>query len=152
MFIYLVQHGKSFDKDVNPDRPLTTTGKEETISTANQLLNKDIKISKIIHSDKTRAIETATIFADILDSDISAEYSAGLNPNDDVSVIAEQLCDSYHFINNIMIVGHLPSLSKLASLLLTEDEDKPVIAFKNSGVVSLSYENGKWLLQWAITP
>lgn len=152
MFIYLVQHGKSFDKKENPDRPLTSAGKEETISLANQLLNKEIKISKIIHSDKTRAIETATIFADILDSNVGVEYSSELNPNDNVEIIAEQLCESYHLINNIMIVGHLPFLSRLASLLITGDKDKPIIAFKNSEVVCLSFEEEKWLLQWAITP
>ena len=143
-----MQHGKSYTKDINPDRPLTQEGREETISEANQIKSKDVKISKIIHSNKIRAIETANIFSEIIGPGIPTFFSENLNPNDDVTVLAEQLNTS----DNLMIVGHLPFLSKLASFLLTGTIDKPIIAFKNSGVVCLEFENNNWVIQWIVVP
>ena len=148
MYIYLVQHGKSYAKDINPDRPLTSEGKEETILVANRIKNKNVKISKIIHSNKTRAIETANIFTETLGPGILTSFEDNLNPNDDVTVLAEQLNKS----NNLMVVGHLPFLSKLASLLLTGTIDKPIIAFKNSGVICLKFEDNNWIIEWIVVP
>lgn len=157
MNVYLVQHGKAYDKEENSDRPLNTAGKEETSLTANQLLNNNIEVSKIIHSNKTRAIETARIIADTLNSDtvnskITIEFCPGLNPNDNVEAFAEQLNNSSESTDNIMIVGHLPFLSKLLSQLVVGDKDIPIIEFRNSAVVCIKFENQKWLLQWIMTP
>ncbi|MCK5078007.1 MAG: phosphohistidine phosphatase SixA [Calditrichia bacterium] len=148
MCIYLVQHGKSYTKDLNTNRPLTPEGKKETIFVANQIKNKDVKISKIIHSNKTRTIETANIFSETLDPDIPTSFEENLNPNDDITVFAEQLNKSA----NLMVVSHLPFLSKLASFLLTGTIDNPIIAFKNSGVICLKFENNNWIIEWIVVP
>ena len=52
---------------------------------------------------------------------------------------------------NLMIVGHLPFLQKLASLLLSGTEDNQFISFRNSGVVCLEY-TGAWKVLWAVIP
>jgi phosphohistidine phosphatase len=50
-------------------------------------------------------------------------------------------------------VGHLPHLSKLASLLLTKSDEKVSIGFKNSGIVCLQRDDSSnWLLSWSVTP
>ncbi len=152
MNIYLVQHGKAYDKEENIDRPLNSEGRNETTVTANQLLEKKIEVSKIIHSDKTRAIETAAIIADVLDPNITTEYCAGLSPSDDVEIFAKQLIDQYQTNNNLMIVGHLPFLSKLASHLIVKNKDIPIIQFKNSGIICLKLEDSNCFLQWMMIP
>ena len=54
---------------------------------------------------------------------------------------------------DIMLVGHLPHLSRLSSLILTGDKDRNVIDFKMGGVVCLKKsEDGKWSVEWMITP
>ena len=93
-------------------------------------------------------METANIFSEIIGPGIPTFFSENLNPNDDVTVLAEQLNKS----DNLMIVGHLPFLSKLTSFLLTGTIDKPIIAFKNSGVVCLEFENNNWVIQWIVVP
>jgi phosphohistidine phosphatase len=52
-----------------------------------------------------------------------------------------------------VLVGHLPHLGSLASLLLCGDKEKNVIDFKMGGVVCLKRLNdGKWSVEWMIVP
>ncbi len=52
-----------------------------------------------------------------------------------------------------VLVGHLPNLARLASLLLCNDAEKNVISFRMAGIVCLNRdEKGAWSLQWMITP
>ena len=52
-----------------------------------------------------------------------------------------------------MLVGHLPYMSKLASLLLCGDETKPVIAFQTGGVLCLQRAGrDAWSVRWMVTP
>jgi phosphohistidine phosphatase len=52
-----------------------------------------------------------------------------------------------------MIVGHLPFLSKLASLLLTGSESSETVAFKQGGIVCLKCKDKNlWQIDWMITP
>ncbi len=51
-----------------------------------------------------------------------------------------------------MLVGHLPHLSRLASLLLTADPAREIIAFRMGGMVCLSEWEGQWRLHWILTP
>jgi phosphohistidine phosphatase len=54
---------------------------------------------------------------------------------------------------NIMLVGHLPHLGKLASLLLCGDENAGLISFRMGGALCLERDGaGKWSVQWMIIP
>ena len=53
---------------------------------------------------------------------------------------------------DLMLVGHLPFLSCLASLLLVGDPERSVIRFRNSGIVCLVREQGNWFLGWTVIP
>ena len=50
----------------------------------------------------------------------------------------------------LMIVGHLPHLSRLASLLVLDTADREIIKFTMGGVVCLDYSNNVWSIQWAL--
>jgi phosphohistidine phosphatase len=52
----------------------------------------------------------------------------------------------------LMLVGHLPHLSRLASLLLVGDPGREIIRFRNGAIVCLVQAEGRWLLQWVLTP
>ena len=50
---------------------------------------------------------------------------------------------------NLMIVGHLPFLNRLAAALLCQDESMPVVAFQQAGIVRLDRDKGgRWSLTW----
>lgn len=145
--IYLVQHGKALPKNVDPDRRLSEDGIRETENIARYLYKLGIKIEKIIHSGKLRARMTAEIIGNKLEiNDISAEK--GLEPLDNPNIWREKLDN---IDKNVMIVGHLPHLSKLTSLLLNINTE--VVAFRYSGVLCLERRDDmKWIIKWYITP
>ena len=62
MALFLVQHGISAAKDVDPEKGLTDQGKIETERIAQVAKGYDIKVEKIVHSGKRRAAQTATIY------------------------------------------------------------------------------------------
>ena len=74
----------------------------------------------------------------------------GLAPKDAVEPIKQELEQGN---SNVMIVGHLPFLGRLAALLLTGNADNDVVAFQFGCVVCLKREGpGKWKLEWMIAP
>lgn len=52
----------------------------------------------------------------------------------------------------LMLVGHLPHLSRLASLLILGDAGKEVIRFRMGGVVCLGRNDNGWSVNWALVP
>jgi phosphohistidine phosphatase len=52
-----------------------------------------------------------------------------------------------------MIVGHLPFLGKLVSLLATGNEYTNIVAFEAGGMACLNRSDpGQWQIEWVITP
>ena len=52
----------------------------------------------------------------------------------------------------LMIVGHLPHLSRLVSLLILGTAEKEVIQFTMGSVVCLTKSDDRWLIKWALSP
>ena len=142
MEVYLVQHGESKSKEEGPERPLSDKGKQEVEKIAGSL---KIKPSKILHSPKLRAKQTAEILSSALHAQM--EETEGIKPLDDPG-IAKQLAESD---DKLMIVGHLPHLDKLSSLLIAGNADAGIIKFRMAGVVCLEKDE-KWKLKWMLTP
>jgi len=151
MKLYLVQHGEAKTKDQDPDRPLTEKGREDSEKTACFASEQaHVSVETVFHSDKTRSKETAEIMAAYLFPPKGILQNEDLSPNDDPRIWAGRLLQEQ---DDLMIVGHLPYLSKLSSLLLTESDEQVSIGFKNSGIVCLQKEdNSNWLLNWIVTP
>jgi len=150
MRLYLVQHGKAASKEVDPARPLTKEGAAELQAVAKFISNKRLCVSNIWHSGKRRAVETAEILAEAVKSEEGVSFHEGLSPNDDVSLLRDELGTMK---GDVMIVGHLPFLGKLASLLLAGSEEAGVVSFINGGVVCLERkEAGGWQIEWVVTP
>ena len=52
---------------------------------------------------------------------------------------------------NMMLVGHLPHLAKLAGLVLAGERDRPVIVFRQGGLVGLEEAPAGWSA-WLVLP
>ncbi|MCK7504562.1 MAG: histidine phosphatase family protein [Desulfobacterales bacterium] len=63
MALYLVQHGRSLPKEIDPDQGLSPEGIAETERTARLAAELGLKIGGILQSGKTRARQTAEILA-----------------------------------------------------------------------------------------
>lgn len=145
--IYLVQHGKAYPKDVDPERRLSQEGVEETESVARKARGLNVSVAEVWHSGKARARMTAEIIAQSIGCNYIIE-KAGLAPLDDPRPIYEELINIDY---DVMIVGHLPHLSKLLSLLLHIDTE--VVKFQYSHLLALERdESGKYYIVWYIPP
>ena len=149
MALYLVQHGKSLPREIDPDQSLSPEGTAEAERTARLANDLGLKIGGILQSGKTRARQTAEIFAARLHPPDGIREAPGLKPLDDVSPWRSLKPD-----DNLMLVGHLPFMERLASLLVTGSRETPVIVFQNSGIVCLDRGPGgvNWAIRWALVP
>lgn len=149
MRVYLAQHGIANDEAVDPERGLSGQGREDVTRTAGFLsLFEKPKPSRILHSGKLRAEQTAEMFAEAWGNLPVAEVP-DLAPNDDPAIWAEHLeCMSH----DVMLVGHLPHLQRLAGLLLCNDAQREVVRFRNGGVICLERSENGWTLLWQIHP
>ena len=150
MALYLVQHGKSLPKDQDPDQGLSEEGKAETELIAKTAKEKGVTVSQIRHSVKTRARQTAEIFARSLNPQQGVREISGIKPMDDVAEASAGLGPA----ENIMLVGHLPFMERMTAFLITGSIDKPVFKFQNSGIVSLDKDpdTQSWVILWALLP
>jgi phosphohistidine phosphatase len=151
MNIYLVQHGKPVPKETDPKKPLSEQGLEDIKKMAAFLHRAGVTVKNIFHSGKTRARETAEIMADRLTPGVSPEPMKGLSPLDDAGEVAEKLGQGQ---TDAMIVGHLPHLARLTSILTTGSETASVAAFQQGGVVCLRLfpEEKNWTIAWMLVP
>ncbi len=150
MPVYLVQHGKSFSKEIDPERKLTVEGKADVQRIADVAKHYGINVQCIKHSGKKRAEETADIFAAFLNPQEGIEEISGLNPMDDVTIFAKSISSD----DNNMYVGHLPFMEKLVSFLTAGDKEKRVLKFQNCGIVCLDKDDSSdgWFIKWTLMP
>lgn len=150
MNLYLIQHAQAFPKEQYADRPLTEEGFLNAQKTADFIKHLRLSVGAVWHSGLTRALQTAKIFHAVVKTSALLEVHEGLAPKDDPEPIADQIEKAG---KDLMIVGHLPSLSRLAGLLLTGSSDVEPVAFQKAGVVCLQQnQDGDWQLAWMITP
>ncbi len=150
MKLYLVQHAKAALKQVDPQRPLTEEGRRDIQRVAAFIKPLNLCVDYLWHSGKRRAVQTAEFLAEDVEINKTQTIHDGLGPNDDVTVLRNELASA---LQDVMIVGHLPFLSKLTSLLLTGSESADTVAFSNGGIVCLSCsDNNQWRIDWIIVP
>jgi len=150
MFLYLVQHAEAKSEEEDPSRPLSSKGIEDIKRVASHISILNIEVDEIFHSGKLRARQTAEILTAILKIAKGITETDGLAPLDNSELWAERLTFK---TTPVMLVGHLPHLGKLASLLLCGDIEENIVTFKMGGIVCLKRDNNKdWSLQWMILP
>ena len=149
MKIYLVQHGEAKSEADDPERPLTDRGRREVATMAAVLKRNRLPVAAIWHSGKLRASQTAGVLALALEPEGGVTERSGLAPKDDPAMVAAAL---ERPATPIMVVGHLPHLSRLASLLTVGDPEKEIIRFRPGGVLCLLQAEEGWRVAWYLTP
>ncbi len=150
MFLYLVQHAEAKKEEEDPSRPLSEKGLQDITKVASYLSQLNIKVYKIFHSTKLRAKQTSEILFESLKPVKGMSEVDGLSPLDNPGIWAGRLKD---MPDDIILVGHLPHLGRLASLLLCGDAGKNVVSFRMAGIFCIKRDEvGAWSLQWMLTP
>lgn len=149
MKIYLLRHGE-YAILPNQIDSLTEKGRMELSHLAKFLDHLNINVSTVFHSGRNRARQTAEIVAQAMHCQDIREYQ-GLNPLDDVSPLVVDLFNIGE--ENLLIVSHLPFLSRLVSRLVLNAESLDIVNFNPGTLVALEkLDHSRFVIEWVINP
>jgi phosphohistidine phosphatase len=151
MHLYLVRHGDAANIDsADPAKALSPRGKEEVVRMSAHLSALNVPVDLIVHSPKARAKQTALVFSEQLKPKKGVLESADLHPLDDPMIWSERLNKVTH---NLMLVGHMPYMGKLTSLLACGFADAGAFTFAPATVACLTRDDtGMWSVVWMMGP
>jgi phosphohistidine phosphatase len=145
MELYFIRHGEADPNapDTGGGPPLTENGLLQVRKCANFAARLGVRVAEIRHSDRLRAIQTAQEFERALGC--PRIQVPGIGPDDDINPLRREAAG---LEQNVMVVGHLPYLSRIAGALLAQDESMPVVVFHPASLVRLDRrEDARWSLQ-----
>jgi phosphohistidine phosphatase len=150
MYLYLVQHGEALSKEEDPSRSLSAKGKEDVLKVSEFVKKLNVDAEQILHSGKTRALQTARILKERIAADADIMETEGLAPMDEPETWLARLTGMN---GNTILVGHLPHLGRLAKLLVCGNKEKDMISFETGCMVCLQRSvDGNWTIDWLIKP
>jgi phosphohistidine phosphatase len=149
MRVYIVRHGEAGSAASDGLRPLTTKGRADVTKLAEALAHKRVYVAEVWHSPLKRAVETAQILVEVGRIGSDVQERDGLLPEDDPTEIIEAL-ELMH--DDVCIVGHMPFVSYLVSLLVAGRAQSHV-QFETATMACLEREAlGAWRLAWQLSP
>ena len=145
--LYLVRHAKAIlenrmERDI--DRQLLEKGVKRTKTIIDFLLQKKITVDLIVTSPAVRAFETARVLAHALNFPLTNIKIERLLYEGDADKIGDLFYDLPQNKDNLMIVGHNPSITNFANLLLPE----PIDYLPTSGLVCIQFDANLWDEIW----
>ena len=149
MRVGLVRHGEAEAGGSDDRRALTRGGREGAERVALAAAGAGVRVERIRHSGKARALETAEIFARRLgcpvDPDPLEELLPGASPQETARWI-ESLREPH------LLVSHLPLVERLAALLVSGSHDDAPLPFPPATLLWLEADGGLWRTLAHITP
>jgi phosphohistidine phosphatase len=144
MELFLLRHGIAAERGTEPftndsHRPLTAVGLKRTRKIARAIKALRPRFDLVLTSPYVRAKQTADIVLEVLELHsvlrLSSHLAPGAKPR---ALIAElqQLCKSEA---HVLLVGHEPDLSRLASLLIS-GRTLSDITLKKAGLIKLQVD------------
>jgi phosphohistidine phosphatase len=149
MEIYLVRHGEAESELVDPTQPLRERGRGDVTRVARHATRINVAVAEIRHSTKLRARQTAEILAAHLKPVHGVRETDDLEPASDPGKARDAVEAA---TESLMLVGHLPHLARLASLLLAGDPNKEIVRFRPGVMARLERAERGWVLGWVLTP
>jgi phosphohistidine phosphatase len=160
MNLFLLRHGLAVEQTIpgfklDSDRPLTPEGRKKISRLAAVLGRLEISFDLILTSPYLRAAQTAEIVAETLGVSQKLEMSKHLVPGSTAKPLFEELNRRRRHLNEVLLVGHEPDLSRLISILVTGKLGLP-LELKKGGLckleaAALGYRRCA-TLQWLLAP
>ncbi len=148
MYLYVLQHGEAVTEEIQPERPLSEQGIRDIRILALHMQNMGVQLGNIFHSGKLRAQQSAELIAETISPEIQPVQTAGLNPNDDPMEIVE---DIEQMDENILLVSHMPFVSRLCSTLLTGSAEAGFASMPGT-LFCLKKADDRWQLAYMLRP
>ena len=158
MIVYIFRHGAAVNVgqrgvERDADRMLSDEGRKKTAGAARGIAACDCAPERIFSSPLIRARETAEIAARELEMPDDIRVAEQLAPGTDLDRAMAWLGKLSH--ESIMLVGHLPSLAELASLMISDGPDSDIM-LKKASLCRISFagkvRQGEGTLEWLIQP
>jgi phosphohistidine phosphatase len=128
---------------------LTPEGRRDVERLGQAAAQRGIQPGQIFHSGLLRAQQTAEILSESLGPVEGVRELVGLRPDDDPVIAKAELELS---TVSLMLVGHLPHISRLASFLVAGNAEEELVQFAPATMLALFYENHRWKILWKLTP
>lgn len=156
MEVYFLRHAiaedRSDSKSDDSQRPLTDEGVRKMKKGVEGMKHMEFMFNKVISSPYLRARDTANLVIEGYGFKDKIRFSDALTPSADIKNFVA-LLDEHAKVDQLLLVGHMPSLSHFISYLISGTEDVQV-DLKKGGLCRVDvYETGpkphaelKWLL------
>jgi phosphohistidine phosphatase len=145
-----MRHGEYFTNYTTQLDMLTEKGEKDLLQLATLLRPFNLHVSTIFHSEKHRAKQTAEIISKGFVCDLPIQARKGINPNDNVAIFFDEIAN---WSDDVLVIGHLPFMGNLTSLLLMGSESEDMINFQPGTLVCLETRaRFKWAINWMLTP
>jgi phosphohistidine phosphatase len=158
--LYILRHGIAVepgtpDFENDSERPLIPKGERRLHSAAAAMKKLELSFDLILSSPFIRAKQTAEIVAGELKLKKRLEFSDELAPGGSFNALIHALNELKPTLENVLLVGHEPYLSRLISLLVSGGENTTV-EMKKGGLCKLEVgelRHGQCArLAWLLTP
>lgn len=146
---YLVRHGEAKSECEDPAKPLSDHGREEVLRVTRYAASIGVEVAEIRHSNRLRARQTAEILAGYLAPRLGLKEAEGLAPGDEPDRIRTELEEA---AEPLMLVGHLPHLSRLVSALVLGNNETEIIRPDTGTMICLTRAERGFRLLWVLTP
>lgn len=158
MKVFILRHADAEDTSPDHTRKLSAKGRRQMLNLSNFMQQKEIaEVGEVWHSPLVRAKETAKLIKEGLGLEAPLIEVDHLSPGSHHHITGNALATVEH---DVIVVGHNPHFSGLASYLLSGPEESLHILFKKAGMLCLEralppnnhYPAGIWTLNWYIVP
>ena len=149
MKVILSRHGSVKNPAEDPDRSLSEVGRAEIQRVAGKLKDAGVRVARVEHSPKKRAMETAEILAEVVAPGVQLTLRTDLNPLDNVGDWAAEL---EQLEEDTLLVGHLPFMGNLARVLLGPDSEETIFFSTGTALCLERVEAGVWRKVWVADP
>lgn len=144
MELLLFRHGLAAEPDAElfPDdshRPLTPEGRKRTREVCRALRAMKLKFDLVLASPFVRAKQTADIVAEVFGIQQHLHLSSNLAPGFNPRSLVTELRRAAQPEDRVLLVGHEPDLSQLASLLIS-GKTQAGITLKKAGLIKLAVD------------
>lgn len=132
MELYLIRHAIALDAEPGQSddaRPLSEEGIQKFTEVVRGLKRLGVRLDRLYHSPKLRAVQTAELLVPLLDGETEVTPYLATDPSPDLlkSLVGE----------SVGLVGHEPWMSELCAWLLTGRRSGGHFPFKKGGVAWL---------------
>jgi phosphohistidine phosphatase len=160
MNLYILRHAIAAERgtsgvDDDSKRELTPKGIVKMRRIAVGMNKLDIQLDLILSSPYLRTRQTADIVADVFDARQVLRFTDNLTPGVGGEQVVAEINKQYRKRENILLVGHEPTMSSLIATLLSGDPSL-AITMKKGGLCLLSVSVLTYgrcaILEWLLYP